>query len=214
MYGSYFCETSNHQMSIRLREPSCLLVSNYPPSPLQKQSRTERIALASTRNCLGLKPRTQDINEHTTIIMIIHINIQVCDSTCSHDLLTPRLDKNLQSGILYKTMKFSVAPHGDVRVLPSPHPPESFGQTVHRIENGFGGDINHKQGDNYMNKDQALGKFSQIEGKAKRIWAELTDDDVKRAEGSADKLYGIIQERFGDQKEDVKRKIDDLKMPF
>ncbi|MGB1276357.1 MAG: CsbD family protein [Nannocystaceae bacterium] len=65
-----------------------------------------------------------------------------------------------------------------------------------------------------MNKDQAAGKFSQVQGKAKRVWAELTDDDVKRAEGSVDKLYGIIQERFGDEKEAAIRKINELEMPF
>ncbi|TXD44760.1 CsbD family protein [Lujinxingia vulgaris] len=59
-----------------------------------------------------------------------------------------------------------------------------------------------------MNRDQAQGNFEQLKGKAKRIWGELTDDDVKKAEGSADKLYGIIQERFGDSKETIKKKLD------
>ncbi|MEZ4381082.1 MAG: CsbD family protein [Nannocystaceae bacterium] len=64
-----------------------------------------------------------------------------------------------------------------------------------------------------MNRDQIQGNFNQIKGKAKRIWGELTDDDCTRAEGSADKLYGIIQERFGDSKEAIKRRIDDLQLP-
>ncbi|MCA9657990.1 MAG: CsbD family protein [Myxococcales bacterium] len=64
-----------------------------------------------------------------------------------------------------------------------------------------------------MNQDQIQGHFNQIKGKAKRIWGELTDDDCRRAEGSADKLYGIIQERFGDSKEAVKRRIDALELP-
>lgn len=59
-----------------------------------------------------------------------------------------------------------------------------------------------------MNRDQAQGNFEQLKGKAKRIWGELTDDDVKKAEGSSDKLYGIIQERFGDSKETIKKKLD------
>lgn len=61
-----------------------------------------------------------------------------------------------------------------------------------------------------MNQDQAKGKWEQIKGKAKRAWAELTDDDFMRAEGSADKLYGIIQERFGDTKESIKARLDKL----
>lgn len=63
-----------------------------------------------------------------------------------------------------------------------------------------------------MNRDQIQGNFEQIKGKAKRVWAELTDDELLRAEGSIDKLYGIIQERFGDTKEQIKRKIDDITM--
>ena len=61
-----------------------------------------------------------------------------------------------------------------------------------------------------MNQDQAKGKWDQIKGTAKKVWGELTDDDFKKAEGSADKLYGVIQEKFGDSKEAIKTKIDEL----
>ena len=61
-----------------------------------------------------------------------------------------------------------------------------------------------------MNQDQAKGKWNQIKGRAKKAWAELTDDDLKKAEGSEDKLYGVIQEKFGDTKEAIKAKIDKL----
>jgi uncharacterized protein YjbJ (UPF0337 family) len=61
-----------------------------------------------------------------------------------------------------------------------------------------------------MNKDQAEGKWDQIKGRAKKAWGELTDDDFKKAEGSVDKLYGVIQEKFGDTKETIKAKLDKL----
>lgn len=64
-----------------------------------------------------------------------------------------------------------------------------------------------------MNQDQVQGKWDQIVGKAKRIWGELTDDDFKKAEGSADKLYGFIQQKFGDTKEVIQDKIDRLHLP-
>ena len=63
-----------------------------------------------------------------------------------------------------------------------------------------------------MNKDQVKGQWDQIVGKAKRVWGELTDDDVLKAEGSADKLFGLIQARFGDTKENIKDKIDKVKL--
>jgi len=63
-----------------------------------------------------------------------------------------------------------------------------------------------------MNQDQVKGQWEQIKGKAKKAWAELTDDEILKAEGSADKLYGIIQSRFGDSKEKIKEKLDDIKL--
>lgn len=61
-----------------------------------------------------------------------------------------------------------------------------------------------------MNQDQASGTWDTIKGKAKRIWGELTDDDFTKAEGSIDKLFGTIQKRFGDTKEQIKSKIDGI----
>jgi uncharacterized protein YjbJ (UPF0337 family) len=63
-----------------------------------------------------------------------------------------------------------------------------------------------------MNRDQAEGTWEQIKGKAKRIWGELTDDDFQKSEGSSDKLYGIIQQKFGDTKEVIKTKLDKTHM--
>jgi uncharacterized protein YjbJ (UPF0337 family) len=55
--------------------------------------------------------------------------------------------------------------------------------------------------------DQVQGAWNQIKGEAKRIWGDLTDDDFMRAEGSADKLIGIIQERFGDAHDSIRRSL-------
>ena len=61
-----------------------------------------------------------------------------------------------------------------------------------------------------MNQDQVKGKWEQVKGRAKRAWADLTDDDLMRAEGSEDKLYGIIQEKFGDTKDAIQEKLAKL----
>ncbi len=59
-----------------------------------------------------------------------------------------------------------------------------------------------------MNENQVKGKFEQLKGRAKRAWGELTDDDFKKAEGSVDKLYGIIREKVGDTEEEIRRKLN------
>jgi uncharacterized protein YjbJ (UPF0337 family) len=61
-----------------------------------------------------------------------------------------------------------------------------------------------------MNRDQFEGPWLQLKGDAKRVWGELTDDDFMRAEGSMEKLAGIIQERFGETRETIRRKLRGL----
>jgi len=64
-----------------------------------------------------------------------------------------------------------------------------------------------------MNQDQVKGKWDQIKGRAKEAWGVLTDDDFKKAEGSVEKLYGVIQEKVGDTKKAIRTKLDKLHAP-
>ena len=48
----------------------------------------------------------------------------------------------------------------------------------------------------------------QRKGRAKKAWGELTDDDFKKAEGSIEKLYGVIEQKVGDSKESIRTKLD------
>ena len=48
-----------------------------------------------------------------------------------------------------------------------------------------------------MNNDIIAGKWKQLTGKAKAAWGELTDDELTRSEGNAERLAGLIQERYG-----------------
>ena len=60
-----------------------------------------------------------------------------------------------------------------------------------------------------MNWDQVEGKWKQLKGNARIQWGKLTDDDMDRAEGNREKLEGIIQEKYGKSKEEVRREVDD-----
>jgi len=61
-----------------------------------------------------------------------------------------------------------------------------------------------------MNKDQMLGEWDEFKGRVKKAYAELTDDDFTRAQGSRDKMLGIIEQRFGDAKEKIIEKLNKL----
>jgi uncharacterized protein YjbJ (UPF0337 family) len=44
--------------------------------------------------------------------------------------------------------------------------------------------------------DAIKGRWRQILGEAKLTWGKLTDDELLKLEGHADKLTGLVQERY------------------
>lgn len=58
--------------------------------------------------------------------------------------------------------------------------------------------------------DQIKGNWNQAKGKIKQQYAEITDDDLKMAEGKKDELIGKIQEKTGKAKSEVKDFVDSL----
>ena len=58
------------------------------------------------------------------------------------------------------------------------------------------------------NQDQLEGNWKQFKGELKKRWGKFTDDDLLYMEGKKDKLEGKIQERYGEEKEEVTNWID------
>ncbi|MEZ5042104.1 MAG: CsbD family protein [Saprospiraceae bacterium] len=56
--------------------------------------------------------------------------------------------------------------------------------------------------------DQVKGKWKQIQGKLKEQYGQLTDDDLTYQEGQEEQLLGILQEKLGKTKSEVKDLID------
>jgi uncharacterized protein YjbJ (UPF0337 family) len=44
--------------------------------------------------------------------------------------------------------------------------------------------------------DAMKGKWKQVLGEAKLTWGKLTDDELLQLDGHADKLTGLVQERY------------------
>lgn len=61
-----------------------------------------------------------------------------------------------------------------------------------------------------MNIDTLKGKWKQLKGDAKIRWGRLTDDDLDQVEGSAEKLAGVLQERYGYERERAQREADEF----
>jgi uncharacterized protein YjbJ (UPF0337 family) len=60
-----------------------------------------------------------------------------------------------------------------------------------------------------MNRDILKGQWKQLKGEVRRQWGQLTDDEIDRVEGNAEKLAGVLQERYGWGREDAERRIDE-----
>lgn len=58
-----------------------------------------------------------------------------------------------------------------------------------------------------MNRDILSGKWQQVRGEIRKTWGELTDDDIARAEGSAERLVGVLRERYGWTREEAASKV-------
>ena len=60
-----------------------------------------------------------------------------------------------------------------------------------------------------MNTDQLEGKWKQLKGSAKAQWGKLTDDDLDVINGNQEKFIGKLQERYGIQREEAKKRLDE-----
>lgn len=59
-----------------------------------------------------------------------------------------------------------------------------------------------------MNWDQIQGNWKQFTGKVKEKWGKLTDDDLTTIAGKRDQLSGVLQERYGYEKEQAEEELD------
>jgi len=60
-----------------------------------------------------------------------------------------------------------------------------------------------------MNTLEMKGNWNIAKGKLKQKFAQLTDDDLQFVDGKEDELVGRIQKRTGQDKEEIKRVIDE-----
>jgi len=52
------------------------------------------------------------------------------------------------------------------------------------------------------------GRWEQLRGRVKAAWGELTDDDLKKVEGNFERLIGLIEERTGQTREQIEKRLN------
>jgi uncharacterized protein YjbJ (UPF0337 family) len=59
-----------------------------------------------------------------------------------------------------------------------------------------------------MNRDILAGKWKEMKGRVKEQWGKITDDELDRAEGKAEQMVGLLQQRYGYTKEKAEEEYD------
>ena len=56
-----------------------------------------------------------------------------------------------------------------------------------------------------MNSDIFKGRWHEFKGSVKSRWAKVTDDDLDYIAGRAEQLAGVLQKRYGYEREQAER---------
>ena len=61
-----------------------------------------------------------------------------------------------------------------------------------------------------MNENQWEGKWDPMKGKLRQAYGDLSDDELEGAKGDREELVGRIKEKYGDTKESIDQKLDEI----
>lgn len=65
-----------------------------------------------------------------------------------------------------------------------------------------------------MTLDSLKGSMKILKGQIKQKWAKLTEDDINYIDGNVDELVGRIQKSYGEKKEDIRTRIEEMKAKY
>lgn len=60
------------------------------------------------------------------------------------------------------------------------------------------------------NKQQVEGEWKQFKGRLREAWGTLTQDKLDQYKGKRDQLEGYIEKQTGENREEIRRRIDEL----
>lgn len=59
-------------------------------------------------------------------------------------------------------------------------------------------------------EQQMEGGWKRFKGRIKEAWGTLSDDEIDRMEGKRDQLEGLIEQKTGESRANIRREIDRL----
>lgn len=77
------------------------------------------------------------------------------------------------------------------------------------------GSLSEELKGSHHNKDIFEGKWKEMRGQVKEWWGKLTDDELEQANGNAEQIVGLLQQKYGYTREaaegEFNRRIADIK---
>ncbi len=65
-----------------------------------------------------------------------------------------------------------------------------------------------------LNEDTLKGKWREIKGDVQKAWGKLTDDELEQTKGDMTAIGGLIQQKYGEQKESYSEKLSEILKRF
>jgi uncharacterized protein YjbJ (UPF0337 family) len=59
-----------------------------------------------------------------------------------------------------------------------------------------------------MNRDTLKGQWTQLKGRIRQQWGQLTDDELDQIQGDREILIGKLQERYGRTREQAEQEVE------
>lgn len=61
-----------------------------------------------------------------------------------------------------------------------------------------------------LTKEELSGTWNDIKGRVKQEWGNISDDELKQAEGNMDRLVGLIQKKTGEARTEIEKTLRSL----
>lgn len=65
-----------------------------------------------------------------------------------------------------------------------------------------------------LNEQQFEGKWTEIKGGIRNLWGKITDDELEQIKGNITEVSGLVEEKYGETKEEIKQKLTNLMNSF
>jgi uncharacterized protein YjbJ (UPF0337 family) len=65
-----------------------------------------------------------------------------------------------------------------------------------------------------LNEQQFEGKWKEIKGGIQNLWGRITDDELEQIKGNITEVSGLVEEKYGETKDEIKQKLTHLMESF